>query len=110
MPVPRLTGPEMPQRGEHPRSPLVLTCALGVVAALLIPLTGCNRQPAAGPGPKTQQVLFTTPSEEVVSEYEEFTGRTAALRTVEIRSRVSGYLDKVLFTDGAEVKEGDILF
>ena len=45
-----------------------------------------------------------------MSEYEEFTGRTAAVKTVEIRARVSGYLDKVLFADGAEVKAGDMLF
>ena len=59
---------------------------------------------------KPQQVLFTTPIEDVISEYEEFTGRTAAVKTVQIHSRVSGYLDKVSFEDGSEVKTGDVLF
>jgi len=86
-----------------------------IAAALLLApaaaaLVGCNRAPAAPPAPKPQQVLFVTPREEIVSEYEEFTGRTAALRAVEIRSRVSGYLDKVLFADGADVKAGEVLF
>ena len=71
---------------------------------------GCNRKPAGPPPIKIQQVLFTHPVEETVSEYEEFTGRTAAQKTVEIRARVSGYLDKVHFADGAEVKAGDMLF
>jgi RND family efflux transporter MFP subunit len=44
-----------------------------------------------------------------VTEYEEFTGRTAAIETVEIRAHVSGYLDAVHFTEGGEVKKGDLL-
>ncbi len=84
--------------------------ALVLSLAALVPLAGCNRQAAPPPAAKVQQVMYTTPSEEVVSEYEEFTGRTAALRTVEIRARVSGYLDKILFEDGKDVKEGDLLF
>jgi RND family efflux transporter MFP subunit len=79
------------------------------VAALSV-AAGCNRKPVGPPPPKIQQVLFTHPVEETVSEYEEFTGRTAAQKTVEIRARVSGYLDKVHFADGAEVKAGDLLF
>jgi RND family efflux transporter MFP subunit len=84
------------------------TAALPVVAALT--LTGCNRQPPAPPGLQLQQVLYTTPVEETIAEYEDFTGRTAAVKTVQIHARVSGYLDKVLFDDGAEVKTGDVLF
>jgi RND family efflux transporter MFP subunit len=83
--------------------------ALALAPAVAAPL-GCDRAPVGPPAPKPQQVLFVTPREEVVSEYEEFTGRTAALRTVEIRSRVSGYLDKVSFADGADVQAGDVLF
>jgi RND family efflux transporter MFP subunit len=50
-----------------------------------------------------------TPTEEVITDYEECTGRTMALKTVDIRARVSGYLDAVHFVDGAHVKEGDLL-
>ena len=79
-----------------------------MVAALS--LSGCNRQPPAPPTPPIQQVLFTTPAQETISDYEEFTGRTAAVKTVQIHSRVSGYLERVQFEDGAEVKAGDVLF
>lgn len=49
------------------------------------------------------------PTEEVVTESEDFTGRTMAVNTVEIRARVTGYLEKVHFQDGADVKAGDLL-
>lgn len=45
-----------------------------------------------------------------LKDWDEFTGRLASRETVEIRSRVSGYLTKISFTEGAEVKAGDLLF
>ena len=45
-----------------------------------------------------------------VVDFEDFTGRTDAIYSVEIRSRVTGYLEKVHFKDGDEVKEGAALF
>jgi RND family efflux transporter MFP subunit len=45
-----------------------------------------------------------------VTEYADFTGRTAAVDSVELRARVWGYLDKVNFKEGAIVKKGDVLF
>jgi len=45
-----------------------------------------------------------------VQEYEEFTGRTTAMETIEIRARVSGYLDAVMFTEGARVEAEAALF
>ena len=43
-------------------------------------------------------------------EWQEFSGRLQAVNTVEIRPRVSGYIDRVAFTDGARVKKGQLLF
>jgi multidrug efflux system membrane fusion protein len=43
-------------------------------------------------------------------EWDEYTGRTAAVESVEIRPRVSGYIDRISFKDGQLVKPGDILF
>lgn len=43
-------------------------------------------------------------------DFAEFVGKTEAFKTVEVRSRVSGFIKQVLFTDGAQVKQGDILF
>ena len=50
------------------------------------------------------------PTKKVVTDYDEYVGRFIALDYVEIRARVSGYLDKIHFTDGQMVKVGDPLF
>lgn len=56
------------------------------------------------------QVRVAQPTRETVIEYLEFTGTTEASASVEIRARVEGFLEKVLFQAGALVKEGDLLF
>ena len=53
---------------------------------------------------------MSLPVTQDVTDYEDFTGRTEAVATIEIRARVTGYLDKVLFKEGTEVKQGDPLF
>ena len=55
-------------------------------------------------------VTVARPVNDEVADYEDFTGRTDAVFAVEIRARVSGFLDKVDFKDGDDVKEGDLLF
>jgi RND family efflux transporter MFP subunit len=45
-----------------------------------------------------------------VSEWDEFTGRVEAVDAVEIRPRVSGYIKRVVFIEGKEVRKGDVLF
>ena len=71
---------------------------------------GCQKTEAKVVAPKPPEVFIAYPIHETVIEHEDFTGRIMAVNTVEIRARVSGYLDKVLFTDGADVKAGDPLF
>jgi len=56
------------------------------------------------------QVVVVKPVEREVFDHADITGRTAASTTVEIRSRLAGQLDKVLFKEGAAVKKGDMLF
>jgi RND family efflux transporter MFP subunit len=51
-----------------------------------------------------------TPIERTITNYEEYTGRMAAVKTVEIRARVSGYLDHIHFEDGADLEENAPLF
>ena len=58
--------------------------------------------------PKPPEVLVASPVQRSVTEYEEFTGRTEAVRSVEVRARVTGYLDRVNFKEGADVKESDL--
>jgi RND family efflux transporter MFP subunit len=55
-------------------------------------------------------VTVAKPIEREVLNYAEFTGNTAAVKSVDIRARVSGYLDKIGFDEGAIVKAGDMLF
>jgi RND family efflux transporter MFP subunit len=61
--------------------------------------------PAAPP-----EVAVCRPLAREVTDYEDFTGRVEAARTVDLRPRVSGYLTEVHFRPGAMVKEGDLLF
>ena len=82
-----------------------------VASSLVMLVTaGCNRAEKKPEPPPPMSVLFVTSTTEEVTEFEEFTGRTAATEVVELRSRVSGYLNRVHFEDGVQVKKGDVLF
>ncbi|HSK41914.1 MAG TPA: efflux RND transporter periplasmic adaptor subunit [Arenibaculum sp.] len=63
----------------------------------------------AGP-PPAPPVTVGKPLRRELVEWDEFTGQFAAVDTVEVRARVSGYLDSVHFTDGQIVRKGDLLF
>src|SRR5688500_15266106 len=68
---------------------------------------GANQAAPQMPPPKV--TVAPVAARELV-EWEEFTGRTEAVETVEIRSRVSGHIQEVLFESGKLVKKGDVLF
>lgn len=59
---------------------------------------------------KPPEVTVSQPVNRKIVEWDEYTGRFEAVEEVEIKARVSGYLIKVNFTDGQEVKAGDLLF
>ncbi len=84
------------------------------MAAIGVPmLTGCNRPATTAaqlPPPKPPEVLVELPTTSEVTDYEDFTGRTMAQPTIEIRPHVTGYLDKIYFKEGADVKQGDMLY
>jgi membrane fusion protein, multidrug efflux system len=84
-------------------------CAV-LFASLCLGLAGCARNgPETAPAaPPTVSVSY--PVEREVTDYVDFTGRTAAVDSVEVRARVFGYLDKVNFKEGTLVKKGDVLF
>jgi RND family efflux transporter MFP subunit len=74
-------------------------------------LAGCGRSGGAAQGPPPPpQVSVAAVIEKRVKDWDEFTGRFQAVETVEIRPRVSGYIDKIAFTEGGQVKQGDLLF
>jgi multidrug efflux system membrane fusion protein len=72
-------------------------------------LSACQQQQAATP-PPPPKVTVSQPVLREVIEWDEFTGRIEAVESVEIRARVSGYLQSVHFTHGAIVKKGALLF
>src|SRR5215475_12392674 len=84
---------------------------VALVGALLGALAGCgesNLQKAAAP--PDPAVTVAHPVRKTVVEQDEYVGRFTPVDSVEVRARVSGYLDQVHFTDGQMVKRGDLLF
>ena len=83
---------------------------LWVILGLLLAMTGCKGKVAESQAMPAPLVTTMAPVEKMVVQYEEFRGRTEATESVEVRAKVSGYLKKIHFTPGAELKEGDLLF
>jgi RND family efflux transporter MFP subunit len=77
--------------------------------ALMATLAACeqSQQAAAPPDPV---VTVAPPVRKTVVDQDEYVGRFVAVDSVDIRARVTGYLDQVHFTDGQMVKQGDLLF
>jgi membrane fusion protein, multidrug efflux system len=76
---------------------------------LLLAACGQGQQPAQStPPPPT--VTVANPTKRTVVDHDEYVGRFVAIDSVEVRARVSGYLEQVHFTDGQIVKQGDLLF
>lgn len=81
---------------------------LFILAGLILLLTGCKGQKA--PTPPPPKVTVSQPVVRELIEGDEYTGRLEAVDSVEVRARVSGYLQSVHFKDGQIVKKGDLLF
>ena len=79
-----------------------------ILFALAIASCSEGKQQAATPPPP--QVTVDHPTQRTVIDYDEYVGRFVPIESVEVRSRVSGYLDSVHFTDGQIVNQGDLLF
>jgi RND family efflux transporter MFP subunit len=73
-------------------------------------MAGCTRAPLEGPPVSATPVSISLPVEREVTDTAEYTGRIAPVDSVDVRSHVWGYLDKVNFKEGAIVKKGDVLF
>ena len=81
-----------------------------LAALALLVMSACGRTPEAVQAPSAPTVSVAKVLEQPVNEWDEFTGRLEAPETVEVRPRVSGQIDQVAFTEGAQVKKGDLLF
>jgi RND family efflux transporter MFP subunit len=85
---------------------------LAAALILLAPaLAGCGQgQPPGGGPPPPPTVTVAKPVERGIVDQDEYVGRFVAVDSVEVRARVSGYLDQIHFRDGQMVKQGDLLF
>ena len=72
--------------------------------------TGCKQSESQSHMPPPPQVTVAPVAQEELVEWEELTGRAASIEFVEVRPRVSGHIEKVLFESGQLVKKGDVLF
>jgi RND family efflux transporter MFP subunit len=80
------------------------------VVALVLPLlASCGAKKAEGP-PPAAPVVVSAPLQRDIIDWDEFVGRFEAIQTVEVRPRVSGYVQKVAFSDGDIIKQGQLLF
>lgn len=89
-----------------PRLPLLVA----ISSALILAACGQGQQQQQQAAPPPPPVTVAKPKSIPVTEYDEYVGRFQAINRVSVNARVSGYLDKISFTDGQMVKEGDLLF
>jgi RND family efflux transporter MFP subunit len=83
---------------------------IGLLVLLANTLAGCDSKPATSAAAAPPSVTVAVPLNKSITEWDEYTGRFTALETVEIRARVSGFIDSVHFQEGQIVKQGDLLF
>ena len=86
----------------------VLTSLAIAAAATQVACSQARSQPAAAPPPPSVEV--TPVAFKPLRQWSEFTGRLEAVDTVEVRPRVSGFIDGVRFAEGARVRKGQVLF
>ncbi len=79
----------------------------GVLVACGALLTACGKSP--NPAPPPPEVMVAPVLTRNITDWDEYTGRFQAIDSVELRPRVSGYIDQVLFREGQAVKKGDTL-
>jgi RND family efflux transporter MFP subunit len=89
---------------------LIYFAGIAAVLGLCLGLAGCLQAPSEASATAPMPVTVSYPIEREVTEYADFTARTAAVDSVEVRAHVWGYLQKVNFQEGALVKKGDVLF
>src|SRR4051794_33436397 len=81
---------------------------VGALAALL--LAGCGQPAQQQAAPAAPPVTVAKPTKRMVTDWDEFTGRFDAVEQVQIRARVTGFVNSVNFRDGAVVNAGDLLY
>lgn len=87
--------------------PLKIGLAISLLGVMVI--GGCNKPPEPPP-PPPPAVTVAYPIRQEVIEWDEYTGHLQAVETVEIRARVSGFIEKATFNEGNLVEKGQVLF
>jgi RND family efflux transporter MFP subunit len=91
--------------------PKLVPARIAALFLVLAPaLAGCGEGAPKQAAPRPPAVTVAKPTKQTVTDYDEYVGRFVAVDMVEVRARVSGYLEKVQFEDGQLVKHGDLLF
>jgi RND family efflux transporter MFP subunit len=85
-------------------------CFRGLAGAVLLVLCALGGGARGQSGVPIPAVAVANPLAKHIVQWDEYTGRFEAVQRVEIRPRVSGYIEQVNFTDGAIVHQGDVLF
>jgi multidrug efflux system membrane fusion protein len=99
-------------RTSHPRPGTALPLAsLLLSAAIAIVVSGCSSEASpSNAAPPPPEVSVAQVLQRDVTEWNEVTGRFAAVETVELRPRVGGYIERVAYREGDEVRKGQLLF
>ncbi|MGD0107927.1 MAG: efflux RND transporter periplasmic adaptor subunit [Rhodopila sp.] len=89
-------------------APSVLWC--GTVSLLVSLIVASPHNAMAQGGPPAPKVVISRPIAKRVPRWDEFTGRFEPIEQVEVRPRVSGFIDQIHFKDGEMVQKDDVLF
>src|SRR5258706_6903877 len=88
---------------EYSMTRALLPSALLLAAHILV---GCDSRPATNAAPPAPPVTTASPLQKPITEWDEYTGRFAAVETLEVRARVSGFIDSVNFKEGQMARQG----
>ncbi|HFJ8955964.1 TPA: efflux RND transporter periplasmic adaptor subunit, partial [Serratia liquefaciens] len=97
-----------PSPGRH--NAIGFGARLSAIALLVTLLAGCDNSAAKNAAPPPPAVSAADVVIKPISQWDTFNGRIEAVQSVQLRPRVSGYIDKVNYTEGDEVKKGQVLF
>ncbi len=92
------------------RRALAGVIAMALLTSVFALLGGCATEAQEGTAMPAAQVSVAPVVSRDIADWDTFTGRIAAIETVELRPRVAGYIERVNFAEGEEVQKGDVLF
>jgi membrane fusion protein, multidrug efflux system len=93
-----------------PATVLAALFRLVAFSALAFSFSACRNSEGAAAPPAPPSVNVAPVASKAIQEWDQFNGRVSAIDTVELRARVSGYVDRVVYKEGDDVKKGDVLF